>query len=177
MPPTLFKRLAGAARDGNAADVDRIFKECSFDRDRDERASLYRAAELGNVDVAKLLLKRGLADPACGDSDVLCWAARHGQYNVFKLFLEDGRANPADGNSRALRYAAQHGHVKVVKLIFQDGRADPTARDGEAMRLAMQGGHKEVVALFERAISRLAGWNSRCGTVHIMLHVQISVKT
>ena len=99
--------------------------------DIDHYTPLTRAAELGHIEAARLLLDAG-ADPGRADGDgatPLINAAGEGQLEAARLLLARG-ADPslADGDGGTpLMAAAMHGHVEVLRLLLARG-ADVNAR-------------------------------------------------
>ena len=106
-------------------------------------------------------------------SAALYLAAMEGHDEVVRLLLKDGHAEPADHGSRALWTAADNGHVGVVMALLKDGRADPTSSGNKAFRLAKEGERSQFAAFLEREIPRRKRWNSRWGTVHVVIQVSL----
>ena len=94
---------------------------------------LGRAAYLGHIEIARLLLDRG-ADVNYNDDTgytALKLAAEEGHLEMVRLLLDAGADMTICGGLDAgnpLHKAAQCGHVAVVRLLLERG-ADPNAPD------------------------------------------------
>ena len=111
-----------------------------------------KAAELGNVDIARLLLERG-ADVNTSQSPP-AWHRK-----AIKL-LRKRRADGKALHSFALGRAAAAGHADVVKLLLENGgNVNQADMWGEtALQLAEKNGHTDVVNMLRAAG---AGQNSK----------------
>jgi hypothetical protein len=112
--------------DGHAAVLQVLLED---DRDRlvldDDR--LRRSSEDGHVDVVRLLLAYGRADPSAAKSRTIRGSSQHGHTEVVKLLLADGRADPASCDNEAIRVSKENGHADVVRLLEADPRVDSSA--------------------------------------------------
>ena len=80
----------------------------------DHKEGIRAAAMSGNMDIVQLMLEKG-ADPNIG----LYGAARGGNMDIVQLMLEKG-ADPSNG----LRGAVENNHMDIVRLMLEKG-ADP----------------------------------------------------
>jgi ankyrin repeat protein/outer membrane protein assembly factor BamB len=135
--------------------------------DADGMTALYKAAEMGRLDAAKLLLDSGAAvgtrTKGSGDSALLA-ASRFGHAEMVKLLLERGAGvneRNADKTS-ALMEAAGQAHAAVVEVLLAAG-ADVMAKDGSgrtALDIARgaltksKEDKERVIALLERTAGR-----------------------
>ena len=92
-----------------------------------DESELIDAAELGNINIVRQLLDRGV-DPDfqeddCNGDAALITASRNGFINIVGLLLNRG-ANPniqdIDGDS-ALLHASEYGHIEIVNLLLNRG--------------------------------------------------------
>ncbi len=100
------------------------------------RGDICCAAEGGNIDIVKFMLKRG--DDSC--EAAMVDAAREGHIGIVNLALEKEATYFLKGS---MLEAARFGHIEVVKLLLKKG-ADNYR---ETMREAAEGGHIEIVEL------------------------------
>lgn len=128
-----------------------------------EATPLIRAAERGDLAIARLLVDAGAAvDDTCGcaTGETPLWAAAVTDYPEVVAFLLDRGANPnAPGalGHTALHIAAMRGWPNLAQTLLTHG-ADPNLKD-EAGRTPLEWaelkGHAEVAALLREW---LAGW-------------------
>jgi ankyrin repeat protein len=100
------------------------------------QSALYKAAETGRLEIARLLLARNVP---INDADRLHWtplgiAARNGHAAVVELLASQPgiQLNARNGKASvtALQLAAQAGHLPVVSALIAKG-ADVNDRGGE----------------------------------------------
>jgi ankyrin repeat protein len=114
--------------------------------DKWDRKPLDLAAQKGEVEVVKILIRSG----ASNDSAIL-WAAEEGKIDVVRLLLEEG-ANPQEKNNAIftpLHLAAGKGHLEVIKMLLEKG-VDVNAvdfRDETSLHKAARNGHLEAVKM------------------------------
>ena len=137
---------------GNAAIVQQLQQAGATDSASDKNApldatgQLMSAAQSGDLETIKLLLKNGVEINAKDNAGytALTWAAVEGQTNVVKLLLDKG----ADFNAKdtkgftTLMIASEQGQTIVVKLLLDKG-ADINAKDTNAttaLMVAVEGG-------------------------------------
>jgi serine/threonine-protein phosphatase 6 regulatory ankyrin repeat subunit B len=125
-----------------------------FQKNKDGHTALYVAAEVGNKDVAELLLAGG----AQVDAKATTWwtslhvATVNGHKDVVELLLRNGaEADARDREAHTpLWVAAREGHVNVASLLLASG-AEVNAKDSTGGRTplheAARAGHKEAVVL------------------------------
>jgi hypothetical protein len=104
------------------------------------------AADIGFIDVVKLLLSDSGVDPSAWNNDALIYAAEQGHVETVKLLLSDSRVEPSARDNEALKDATRNGHTEVVKLLLSDSRVEPSGYNS-ALRIAALQGHTEVVKL------------------------------
>ena len=99
----------------------------------------------GHLEVFRLLLNDGRADPTAQYNAALRNAIFDGHLEVFRLFLNDERVD-ADYKD-TLQYAIRKGgRLEVVRLVLDDERVDPAARTF-ALACAIEEGQQEVIDL------------------------------
>lgn len=119
-------------------------------------ASLWLAAELGKIDIVKLLIALK-ADVNDLDGWIICTAARSNRLEVVRELLANGaEIDKAEGTQTALGYAAEHGCVDMIHLLADAG-ASPGPRvlsNGKSSRsplciAAYAGQNDSIKALIE----------------------------
>ncbi|KAI4155893.1 MAG: hypothetical protein LQ340_000673 [Diploschistes diacapsis] len=117
----------------------------------DMRSSLFLAASVGNIMIARILLKMGAEiDRKNDEGDTpLALAALSGEVEMIRMLLEKGAEVDTKNNSgkTALLYAARNGDEIVARMLLEKG-ADVDAKDnnGEtALFYAAENG-EEIVA-------------------------------
>lgn len=95
------------------------------------------SAGFGDLDIVKLLLKKGVDINTKNGISLVAAAARGAPYEMLKFLLENGaNVNAIDGSSStALMYEASRGNAEGVKLLIKYG-ADVNAKN-TALRFAM----------------------------------------
>lgn len=146
------RSLFVAARRGDVEEVKALLQHPLVDPSfavghdwRGARTALREAAYFGRVEVVRVLLEDGRADPAADGSVALRWAARDGHVDIVSLLLEDKRSDPMAGESSAVEWAADRGSAEAVRILLRDARVDPTVRDNRAVFLAACFGQVEIV--------------------------------
>ena len=74
-------------------------------------SALAESSDQGHLEIVRLLLQDGRADPSAFVSEALRYASLYGHSEVVRLLLQDGRADPSAYESEALRYASDRGHL------------------------------------------------------------------
>jgi len=124
------------------ADVEQLDDECGI-------SPLAKAAELGNVEIVRALLKGG-AKPDFGGVDVpLAQAACHGHIEAVQELIRAGAdVNQMDeGLGTPLMTAAFCGHFDIIKILVNAG-ADVNTVDENghtAFREALRKGHQNII--------------------------------
>lgn len=119
--------------------------------------NLLTAAENGQIDTVKELLKKG-ANPKVKDQydrTPLMLAAHGGHTAIVKILLD---SNVVDINAQdktgytALIYGAFYGHIDIVKALL-DKKADTTLKDKDgdtALTYALIKGHSEIIKMLKQ---------------------------
>jgi len=116
--------------------------------------SLQEAAAIGDVNLAKSLIKKGTDVDMREDSffkTALHRAAIRGHKDVAELLLAEG-ADVNAGATTALHYAAEKGHKEIAELLIAKG-ADVNAKDNRGrtpLWWAKRRGHTEIVELLRK---------------------------
>ncbi|KAJ0972955.1 hypothetical protein J5N97_020914 [Dioscorea zingiberensis] len=152
-----------AARAGNAPQVAKIILECDeallkdfiAKQNQDGETALYVAAENGNVEVVREVLKvsdvQSAAIKASNSFDAFHIASKQGHLEVLKELLHVFPAldmTTSTSNSTALDTAATQGHIDIVNLLLETGaNLVKIARSNgkTALHSAARMGHVEVV--------------------------------
>ena len=118
------------------------------------QTALHRAVEVGDKDIVKLLLDRGvfLDIKDTYEKTPLHYATKYGYQDIAKLLLKAGASpNLTDHNGyTAFEYVIKQGHKDIVKLLFEAG-ADPNLTDhiGQSLfREVIKQGDKSIIKLF-----------------------------
>lgn len=125
--------------------------------------ALHKAADIGNEDIAALLLQSGAM---VNSEDVkgmrpLHFAARKGYLEIVRLLLMSGaevHSQASDGLT-PLDHAVTSGHLEVARMLLNNGaRVEHRAMDKwTVLHRAARGGHDSLVALLlERGANVLA---------------------
>jgi ankyrin repeat protein len=108
------------------------------------------------VDIARLLIDKGVELESDGLGGALYWAARCGKKKIVELLLENGMNVDSRDYQReetAIAGAMKHKHYDIVKLLLEHG-ADPDAEDpydGSLLQQAVELGDQGLVkALLHR---------------------------
>jgi len=147
-------RLIGAASDGDLTAVQQLLEDVDVNvKDWDDLTAIIPAASSGNIDIVKLLVKKG-ADVNARDKDgitALMEASIMGHVDVVKELLEESALVDSQANSRvtALWLASGEGKADVLKHLLEAGAdATNTRVDGiTALMTASVGGHTDAVGL------------------------------
>jgi ankyrin repeat protein len=81
------------------------------------------AAQLGNVEIVKLLLDTGKSHPEYQDRycrSALIYAAQLGNVEIVKLLLDTGKSHPEYQDYKkmtAIMLAAKNGYMNIVELL------------------------------------------------------------
>lgn len=126
-----------------------LLQSSTFDPRDDGNYPMLFVCQGNNVEVLKLLLLDGRADPNVNyfGRTPLAQACRLCHKEIVKMLLLDGRADPSALESEALLLAADSGCTKVVSMLLNDGRVNAAAGDNEAILLAMESKSWEIVQL------------------------------
>ena len=124
----IHEKLYHASEAGDFTRVEQLLKEgAKPDKYLGEygRTALYRAAQNGHNDIAKILIEAG-ANVNTQDNvgwTALYWAARNGHNDIVKILIEAGadvNIQESDGWT-ALSRAAEKGHNDIAKILFIAG--------------------------------------------------------
>jgi ankyrin repeat protein len=152
-------RLIAAVRGNDINDIVKAMSKgaSANARDIDGSTALMIAAEEGNIDLCRLLIKKGAdieakwinIDVGLGTLETaLITAAKHGKKDVCALLLEKG-ANPNATDrykTTALMYAAQFGYPEVCTVLLEH-KANPRLKDKNfmtALKLSRNGAGKAI---------------------------------
>jgi ankyrin repeat protein len=151
-------------------------------REHDGKSLLYVAAEVGDENLLKMLVEKGLdpndsvnnyrEDPCQSVQTALGAASAHGTSAAVEVLIEAG----ADISSRgyqgrtALHLAAQHGHDSAVTTLLRAGAAVNSLDDlgWTALHHAADNGHTETVTMLIQSGSDI---NARANSGETALHV------
>jgi ankyrin repeat protein len=126
--------------------AERILQVVDLDKVGDLDAALRRACTNGHIEVIKVLLADGRADPTNTIAgNYFVEACRDGRLEVVKVLLTDRRVDPAITTNWALQLACSYGHTEVVKVLLSDPRVNPAVVNGYAFQFACRYGRIEVV--------------------------------
>ncbi|XP_016068204.1 PREDICTED: ankyrin repeat domain-containing protein 66 [Miniopterus natalensis] len=125
-----------------------------------DMTKLHQAVAVGDYNLVKKILKKGLCDPNYKDVDwndrtPLHWAAIKGHMEVMKLLIQYG-ASPClvtDVGWTPAHFAAESGHLNVLKMLHALHAAidAPDFFGDTPKRIAQIYGQKACVAFLERA--------------------------
>ncbi len=126
-------------------------------------AALLEAAEQGNVDTAKALIKAGVDVNARDHNGItaLMWAAYRGHADCVKALIA-GRAQmevkASIGGDTSLIYAAGGGHADCVKALVAAGANVNARTDGgmTALQAAVLNSHADCAAILQAAEKTVA---------------------
>jgi hypothetical protein len=170
--------LENAAERGDVQGVRALLDQGASQADIAE--AFIHAAEVGNLEVLKLFLARGVnidvkahcavffGTAAGGETtarvaglSALNCAALHGQEQVVRFLLERGAdiESQAEDRSTAVLAAASRGHTAIVGLLLQRGArcCDANTHGNTAFKLANKKGYSAIVRLLEQAEARQLG--------------------
>ena len=109
-----------------------------------------------HLEIIRLLLEDGRADPSVDDCVALHYAIAHRHIEMIKLLSTDKRIDPSLGNNELILYAARgegtpgtlsQFHLDLARLLHKDGRVDPTVENCKCVKLAMAAGNLEMVKI------------------------------
>ncbi|CAG2221692.1 Thioredoxin domain-containing protein 3,Thioredoxin domain-containing protein 3 homolog [Mytilus edulis] len=122
-------------------------------RDKHGYSPLYRASNLGHIDIVKSLLEQNSYIDLCDKNgrSPLYWTSYKGHTDIVKLLLEYyPNVDLCDKNGCSpLACASQTGHTDIVKLLLEkNSNVDLCNKNGRSpMYWAIQEGHTEIVKL------------------------------
>lgn len=154
--------------------------------------ALHHAAGIGNTELMKLLLAKGVDVESESDAGTpLVWAAGHGQQDAVKLLLQHN-AKPNTENDdgvTALLSAVAAGSLPCLEVLIEAG-ANPNIRAGGAtpLHIAADSGNIEVIKCLLRAGGdpntcdddglkpiQVAAWSNNREVVELLLPVTSSI--
>jgi hypothetical protein len=96
---------------------------CDTDLDLDKLNSILQyAVQCRQVEIARIFIRDGRADPGLMNGWLLHWAAEHGDVKMVRFLLETGKVDPLSDEKYALKMALELGHTKIVELLRSDPR-------------------------------------------------------
>ncbi|MFK7922818.1 MAG: ankyrin repeat domain-containing protein [Bacteroidia bacterium] len=166
------KELIQAVRDQNVAKVKSLLRsidpncidqESGYDsysaengmthRKSKARTPLTAAARLGNLEIAKILMKAG-ADMDLEDKNFgspMAEAACGGYIDFVAYMLDQGADinEMSQGQGTALNCASRNGHLKLINFLLSKGSEINLQNDGQgsALNAAARNGHNQIVKL------------------------------
>ena len=136
--------------DPNCSHIDLELQENYYNP---RRSPLVTAAQLGNLEIAKLLLGAGAEVEYHGDGEYtpIMAAAEYGHLNMVKYLQEEGASinTNMDGYGTPLVRAAKSGNIKLITYLLDEG-VNVNASGlgiGTALLMAARKGNNEVVQL------------------------------
>ena len=119
--------LAGCKQKEPWKKLFKVTKETAQRSDSMNASWLYIATQNGHLDIVKLLIQEGKANPNQANkngSTPLLAAARRGHLDIVKFLIQEGKANPNQActiaNATPFYIAAQNGHIEIVKFLLQE---------------------------------------------------------
>jgi ankyrin repeat protein len=109
--------------------------------------TLQSTVENGHTEIVELLLKDGRADPSNKNNNAIISACYNNHLDIIKMLLDDKRVDPTIYNNLPLQDVCEIGNVEVVKLLLADSRVDPTSLDNRAFQNACYNGNIDIVKL------------------------------
>lgn len=170
-----------------AGDLDLVLKLLTGSEDQDKQnqsgeTALYVAAEYGNADMVKEMVKyydsEAASIKARNGLDAFHIAAKQGDVEVVKVLME---ALPElsmtfdQSNTTALHTAAEQGHIEVVNFLLQKNRNMITIRKSNlktALHSCARKGHLEVVKALLNKEPELAIWTDKKGQTALHMAVK-----
>lgn len=76
------------------------------------------AAEMGHLNIVKLLLKYDSVDPGAGKNEAIQTASKKGHLEIVKVLANDNRVDVTACHNYALEQAAAFGRYEVVKYLL-----------------------------------------------------------
>ncbi|RWA66089.1 MAG: c-type cytochrome [Mesorhizobium sp.] len=191
--PAHASSLGDLVKKGDVAAVAAALDKGAAINEVDGVTALYIACEGGNVELARLLIKRGadVSLPVSWQRTPLYAANKGGHADIVKLLLDNGAdPNQVAKSQTPLHVAAENGCLQCV-IHLVDAGADVnalTSNGSPPIHLAKLGGHEDIVAYLRGhgagrpAIApisaRLASANAEsgkelfgktCGTCHLVV--------
>ena len=135
----------------------KLYTNIGFDpdhRDSDGRTDLYHAVKQGNLNLVKLLIKRGCDVHRVEDvfpyNGALHVAAEFGRDDIIALLLQHGCALDSKNSAgqTSLNLVAENGHSAVTKLLLDSGSNVNEAKNNSgntALHAAATRGHDDVL--------------------------------
>ena len=109
------------------------------------------AANKGDLEKIKELLKTGQPDPTKDRSQALRWAARAGHLEVAKALMPF--SDPLLEESYCLRTSVKQNHVGLVNLFLPF--SDISALDYQALRFSVHAGNPVILGMFLDTLSEV----------------------
>jgi len=155
----MFRKIATRGRDETIKFILSIGALKVDARDSNGRTLLSWAAECGNKDVARELLRKGatvdLYDISKAGMTPLLWAAAGGHVEMARLLLQEGASRePRDKKGRsAIALAATNGDTKMAMFLLGQG-ADLEARDVDGRTCLAQAAMRGCPEVMRMLINR-----------------------
>jgi len=140
------KLFAFGSKSNNMHYIEQAIKRNASNLGLTHNKFIQTAAENGNTELVKLLLKSSYVNPGDTTTDGIRYnrdesdyairrAASKGHLEVVKLLLKHKRVNPTAINKYALRHAAKNGHAEVVKLLLKDKKVVNSLTSQELIKI------------------------------------------
>ena len=147
---TTFQKCIGKGFESehavSSATIASVLLQAGYDPTVEGNKAITLACNHGRIEVVRVLLRDGRADPGVNESYPLVLACNH-DIELVKLLLTDRRVDPGACDNRAIIVAATWGSADVVKLLLSDKRVDHRARNNEALYRARYMGRTEIIEI------------------------------
>ncbi|KAJ3293112.1 hypothetical protein HDU79_000695 [Rhizoclosmatium sp. JEL0117] len=145
-PKTINNGIKAAA-ESNRVDMMRLLLAvpCS-DPSHNNSYPLHYSSNCKNLEMIKLLLEDGRADPMALDGIALIYVLRSKKTKeIVQALLKDPRMDPSIMDNLCIRKALEFGWTDIVKTLLEDERVDPSVSLNLPLRCAIKSGNLELV--------------------------------
>jgi len=125
-------------------EIMKFITDSKFDMINEKNKILWKATELGRLDVIKYFCKDKITNEMNIHSGFVVLAAIYNHLDIIKYFHINkvDMHNDSDG---ALRAAVKNNNLDIVKYLIEETEANFHAMDEWALRMAAECGHLEIV--------------------------------
>ncbi|KAJ3357303.1 hypothetical protein HDU91_005427 [Kappamyces sp. JEL0680] len=95
-------------------------------------------AEEGLLEIVKILMATGKADPSDDANYAIRLASENGHSEIVDVLLTDRRVDPSVMDNHAIYYAALEGHRQTVEILMKDSRVNPADSQNRTFARACQ---------------------------------------